>query len=81
MATRRPVDFDRYDEPLELWAESNAYPSETGLSVYFVDISERVETEQELSRYRRIIETVNGLESIETGSNRMRAETAESVKE
>jgi PAS domain S-box-containing protein len=27
--------------------------------VYFVDISERIESEQELSRYRRIIETVN----------------------
>jgi PAS domain S-box-containing protein len=59
METQRPVDFDLYYEPLELWAEINAYPSETGLSVYFVDISERVETEQELSRYRRIIETVN----------------------
>ncbi|UPW00171.1 PAS domain S-box protein [Halorussus gelatinilyticus] len=59
MENQSPVDFDLYYEPLDVWAEINAYPSETGLSVYFVDISERVETERELSRYRRIIETVN----------------------
>ncbi|WP_135854579.1 PAS domain S-box protein [Halorussus salinus] len=59
MEAQSPVDFDLYYEPLDVWAEINAYPSETGLSVYFVDISERVETERELSRYRRIIETVN----------------------
>ncbi|WP_276301525.1 PAS domain S-box protein [Halorussus lipolyticus] len=67
MATQQPVDFDLYYDPLGLWAEINAYPSETGLSVYFVDISERVETEQELSRYRRIIETVNdGVYAVDT---------------
>ena len=59
MESQSPVDFDLYYDPLDVWAEVNAYPSGTGLSVYFVDISERVETERELSRYRRIIETVN----------------------
>ncbi|WP_128475731.1 PAS domain S-box protein [Halorussus pelagicus] len=59
MDSQSSVNFDLYYDPLDLWAEINAYPSETGLSVYFVDISERVETERELSRYRRIIETIN----------------------
>jgi PAS domain S-box-containing protein len=59
METQEPVDFDLYYEPLDIWAQINAYPSETGLSVYFVDISEQVESEQELSRYERIVETIN----------------------
>jgi PAS domain S-box-containing protein len=59
METQEPVDFDLYYEPLDVWAEVNAYPSETGLSVYFLDITERIGRKQEFDRYRRIIETVN----------------------
>jgi len=59
METQEPVNFDLYYEPLRVWVEVNAYPSESGLSVYFVDISEQVESEQELSRYERIVETIN----------------------
>ncbi|PSP54538.1 hypothetical protein BRC82_10180 [Halobacteriales archaeon QS_1_67_19] len=59
METQEPVDFELYYEPLDVWAEVNAYPSETSLSVYFHDISERIEREQQLRRYQRIIETVN----------------------
>ncbi len=36
-------------EPLGRWFDIRAYPSPTGLSVYFLDISERKETEKELA--------------------------------
>ncbi|WP_276301731.1 GAF domain-containing sensor histidine kinase [Halorussus lipolyticus] len=42
MATQRPVTFEEFYPPLDTWFEVRAYPSETGLSVYFSDITERV---------------------------------------
>ncbi|WP_255192379.1 PAS domain-containing protein [Natronobeatus ordinarius] len=46
MDTQEPTSFELYyPEPLESWYEINAYPSETGLSVYFRDVTERKERE------------------------------------
>jgi PAS domain S-box-containing protein len=36
-----PVHFEDYFEPLDKWYEISAYPSASGLSVYFKDITER----------------------------------------
>jgi PAS domain S-box-containing protein len=42
VATGRAVHFDDYyPEPLNKWLECHCYPSETGLSVYFHDVTER----------------------------------------
>jgi PAS domain S-box-containing protein len=40
METQEPVSFEEYYPPLDAWFEVNAYPSETGLSVYFRDVTE-----------------------------------------
>jgi PAS domain S-box-containing protein len=48
METQRPTSFVEYYPPLSTWFEVQAYPSETGLSVYFRDVTERVEREGEL---------------------------------
>ena len=49
METQEPASFELYyPEPLETWYEINAYPDETGLSVYFRDISDRKQREAEL---------------------------------
>ncbi|WP_135854907.1 PAS domain S-box protein [Halorussus salinus] len=48
METQEPTSFVEYYPPLAAWFEVQAYPSETGLSVYFQDVSERVEREGEL---------------------------------
>ena len=40
--------FESFYEPLERWFELHVYPSEEGLAVYFQDISERRQTQQEL---------------------------------
>jgi diguanylate cyclase (GGDEF)-like protein/PAS domain S-box-containing protein len=39
------VAFVEHYAPLELWTEIRAYPSEEGLAIYFLDISERKATE------------------------------------
>jgi PAS domain S-box-containing protein len=48
METQEPVAFEEFYQPLDAWFEVRAYPSETGLSVYFRDISERVRQQRTL---------------------------------
>ena len=45
---QEPVFFEDYYEPLGSWFDNAIYPSETGVSVFFRDISERKRLEQEL---------------------------------
>ncbi len=59
MRTGEPTTFvEYYPAPLDAWFEVNAYPDETGLSVYFRDVTERVERSRELERYATAIETL-----------------------
>ncbi|GAB3023435.1 PAS domain S-box protein [Natronobiforma cellulositropha] len=47
MAQQAVTTFEHYvDQPLDAWFEINAYPSETGLSVYFRDVTQRREREE-----------------------------------
>jgi len=41
MRTQEAVTLEAYYEPLDTWFEVRAYPSETGISVYFRDVTER----------------------------------------
>ncbi|AQL42515.1 hypothetical protein BV210_07230 [Halorientalis sp. IM1011] len=54
------VTIEDYYPPLDAWFENTIYPTETGLSVYFRDVTERKEREQALAqsrrRYRTLIE-------------------------
>ena len=46
------VAFEQYyPAPLKKWVNVHAYPSADGISVYFTDITERKEAEEELRRY------------------------------
>jgi signal transduction histidine kinase len=47
MATQEPVEFEAEFEPLGLWLGVRAFPSGTGLSVYFVDITDRKRLRQD----------------------------------
>jgi len=58
MESQRPVSWERYSGSLDIWMEIQAYPSETGLSVYFRDVTDRKRRERQLEQYERIIETV-----------------------
>lgn len=44
-----PVTFEGYYPPLATWLEVNAYPSASGISVYFRDISDRKRHERTLT--------------------------------
>ena len=51
MYDQETVSFEEYyPEPLDAWFEVRAYPSETGLSVYFRDITKRKERERKLEQ-------------------------------
>lgn len=58
MATQESVAFEAYYPPNDAWYEVHGYPSETGLSVYFRDVTERREREQELRRTERRFEAI-----------------------
>ena len=47
---RRAVDFTEYYPPLKRWFEVSAYPYENGLSVFFADVTQRKELEEERER-------------------------------
>ncbi len=54
MENQETVSFEEYyPDPLDTWFEVRAYPSETGLSVYFRDVTERKERERELEESER----------------------------
>ncbi|WP_049941606.1 PAS domain S-box protein [Haloterrigena turkmenica] len=58
LETQQSLSFERRSRPLGIWAQVQVYPSETGLSIYFRDISERKARERELTTYETIVETV-----------------------
>ncbi|MBX0298131.1 PAS domain S-box protein [Halomicroarcula sp. F27] len=65
--TQEPVTFEAEYEPLDVWFEVNAYPSEDGLSVFFRDVTERRERERILN------------ELLETSRDLMQASTRDEI--
>ena len=60
LETQESTSFELYyPDPLDTWFEVHAYPSETGLSVYFQDITERKEREADLELFRNLIDHSN----------------------
>ncbi|MDJ1430808.1 PAS domain S-box protein [Halostagnicola sp. A-GB9-2] len=58
LSTQEPVSFEAYYPPHDSWYEEHVHPSETGLSVYFQDITERKETQQKLRERERQFSTL-----------------------
>lgn len=58
--TGESVAFESYYEPLNMWLDVRAFPSEDGLAVYFLDVSEKRIAKQALAasehRYRTLFE-------------------------
>ena len=50
MSNQRSVQFVEYSATAELWLEVKAYPSVDGLSVYFRDVTSRIEAQREVER-------------------------------
>ncbi|ELY62023.1 PAS domain-containing protein [Natronolimnohabitans innermongolicus] len=53
-----PVSFEVYHAHLETWFEARAYPSESGLSVYMRDVTERKDQETTLAQHAAVVEAV-----------------------
>ena len=64
MDRQQSVSFETFYEPTEVWFEASVYPSETGLSVYFRDVTERKTHEQELTAQRERLATLNDLNRV-----------------
>ncbi|WP_165495816.1 PAS domain S-box protein [Marinobacter halodurans] len=59
LETGESVFFETYYEPLDIWVEVSAYPSEEGLAVYFRSIGERKRAEADLKRTLEELERSN----------------------
>jgi len=55
----QPADFETYSQYLRQWVEIHLYPTESGISVYFQDITERKRAEAALEQYTRELERSN----------------------
>ncbi|QLG47448.1 PAS domain-containing sensor histidine kinase [Natrinema halophilum] len=58
LETQQPTSYELYYDVLDFWVEANLYPSETGISVYFRDVTDRKERERELERTERRFEAI-----------------------
>ncbi|WP_436346437.1 PAS domain-containing sensor histidine kinase [Natronorubrum sp. FCH18a] len=56
MDAQEPANFELYDEGLDAWLEYNVYPSESGLSIYVHDITDRREYQQKLEESNERLE-------------------------
>ncbi len=61
--TGQIVQFEEYYPPTNSWFEVSAYPSKSGLSVYFKDVSSRKNAEEQIrqtnERFEKITEATN----------------------
>jgi len=51
--------FETYYGAFDIWVAVKIYPSESGLSVYFQDVTERKEREREMERYTGIVDAID----------------------
>ncbi|WP_277541847.1 ATP-binding protein [Haloarcula laminariae] len=58
MDDQEPVSFEAHYDPLSTWFAVRAYPSPTGLSVYFRDVTERKAREEEMAERDRVLREV-----------------------
>jgi len=56
MRTGETVNFEDYSSPVEKWFDITVYPSNEGLSIYFKDVSQRIESEQEKNSLQKTLE-------------------------
>lgn len=57
MATRRPIDFEAFYEPFDVWVYVSVFPLPEGLAVTFHDVTERYRIRQALRESERYLET------------------------
>ncbi|WP_336002338.1 ATP-binding protein [Halorientalis halophila] len=58
MRTQSQVSFEAQYDPLEAWFEITAYPSASGLSVYFRDVTERKRQREQLETQETVLREI-----------------------
>jgi len=58
MAEGKTVRFEGYYPALKVWYDVRAYPSQSGLSVYFQDVTERRDAEERVRFQSRLLDAV-----------------------
>lgn len=58
VAQNTQVSFETWYEPLQMWLSVHAYPTESGLTVYFLDITEQRRAAQRLSEEHNMLMAV-----------------------
>jgi PAS domain S-box-containing protein len=61
MTANEPVHFEEYFQPFDKWLSVDAYPMETGLSVFFRDVTGDRKTKEEMDKLSLIIKKTNNL--------------------
>jgi PAS domain S-box-containing protein len=61
--TKRVVRFEDYYPPLDRWYEISAFPSDNGLSVYFKDITERLNYIKAIEEQNENLKEISWLQS------------------
>ncbi|OOG25957.1 hypothetical protein B1C78_05790 [Thioalkalivibrio denitrificans] len=79
MDEQRPVHYELYYEPLEIWIEIGVYPWPDGLAVLFRDISERKRTEEEI-QFLAFYDPLTGLPNRRLLMDRLQQALAASVR-
>ena len=51
---QRPVEFEAYFAPLDIWVEAHAYPTSHDITIFFRDVTERRRLREELVRLARL---------------------------
>jgi PAS domain S-box-containing protein len=57
----RPIEMEEFYLPLERWYEVRAYPSIEGLAVYFYDITERKQSQEQLRLLENCVSRINDI--------------------
>jgi PAS domain S-box-containing protein len=68
MRTQTSVCFREYYAPLEIWLDVRAYPSESGLSVFFRDVTEEHRRRRELQSRERVLRDLHDVTADATRS-------------
>jgi len=58
MRTQEPVSFREHYGPLDTWFDGRAYPSETGLSVFFRDVTEEQRHRERIESRERVLREI-----------------------
>jgi PAS domain S-box-containing protein len=59
MQRQQTTEFQMFYEPLKRWFDVTAYPSDEGLAVYFQDVTQRLQAEEQLRLLDTCVASVN----------------------